>query len=149
MADDFAVELAEAVKVALNAASLSRDFTAERVYDLTAELETSEGLRVDTAIRSDEFELENRGYSKNTILTDVAIRERCSCKDSNTAPDGLMLLSQEIKDLFLGKTLETASLKATCNGGGRNPAYYPEHFRKYGQFTGIITLQFFTVRALA
>jgi len=147
MADDAAVEVAEALKDALNDGSWTQTFTAARVYDLTAELEDDETVHVDVAIRVDGGEIESRGTTENDIAVDIAVRKKCDCAVATL--DALMLLIQEIKDDQIGERLSTATQgDAWCYAWERNPAYYPKHIREFRQFTGMLTLRFKLARAI-
>lgn len=148
MADDAAVEVAEALKDALNAGSWSQEFTAVRAYDLTAELEDDGIVHVDVAVRSDSGDLDGRGTTENIIEIDTAVRKKCDVSVIANL-DALMLLIQEFRDDLLVSRLATATEgDAWCFAWERDPAYYPKHIRDYRQFTGMLTLRFKLVRAI-
>ena len=142
MAGDAGIEIAEALKEDLNGGAFSQTFTATRVYDLTAEVKDDGITHVDTGLYEEEGEIASRGSTDEKISVNIAVRRKCDVS-SNAIPDAMMGLIKEFKDKYLGKRLETATLGgAFCYGFGRKPAYFPEHIRKYRQFTGLITLRF-------
>ena len=149
MAGDAAIELCEAVKNTLNNDTFSHTFTATRVYDLTAELKDDSITHVNTALFEEEGEIASRGSTDEEIAINIAVRRKCDVS-SNAVPDAMMGLLKEFKDTFVGKRLATATLgDAWCYGFDRKPAYFPEHIRKFRQFTGLITLKFTLSLALS
>ena len=140
MPDCASVTIAEAVKDSLNAGTFSATFTAERAYDLTAELQDN-GLHVHVAIREESGEVFDRASTEDVIAIDVAVRMKCDTS-AVTVPDQLMYLLEELKDSFVAKRLDTDAGDAWCYGWARTPAYYQQHMRDFRQFTGLLTLQF-------
>lgn len=148
MADPL-IEIAEAVKDRLNAGSWSQEFTAERVYDLTAELDDDGVVHVDVAVRDDAGDFETRGTTQGISGIDIAVRKKCGCTVAEL--DALMLFTRELLDSFIEtRRLTTDTLgDAWFQSWERNPAYYPRHIRDFKQFTGMLTLQFLLVREIA
>ncbi len=136
------IEVAEAVKDALNDGSFTQTFTATRVYDLTAPVQDDGVVHVDVALYEESGEIATRASTEEEIAVNIAVRRKCNVS-VNTVPDAMMALLREFKDEFVGKRLATTTLgDAFCTGYERKPAYFPEHIRKYRQFTGLITLRF-------
>ncbi len=139
---DEGIELAEAVVTRLNSLAWSQAFTATRVYDLTAKVKDDSITHVNVAMIEEDCEIASRGSTDNEIAVNIAVRRKCDV-NSNDIPDAMMALIKEFKDIFLGERLETATLGgAFCHAIARKPAYFPEHMRMWGQFTGLITLRF-------
>ena len=139
---DAAMELVNAVKTRLNSLAFSQTFTATRVYDLTAQVRDDGITHVDVGLFEEDGEIASRGSTNDEIAVSIAVRRKCDVS-SNDVPDAMMALIEEFKDTFLGERLETASNGgAFCHGFDRKPAYFPEHIRKFRQFTGLITLRF-------
>ena len=145
---DVAIELAEALKDALNDGSWSQTFTATREYDLTAELQDDdEAVHVAVSVRSDSGEIETRGATESTAEINIVVRQKNDC--TNAKLDALMLLLLEFRDDQVGGRLTTATQgDAFCEGWTRQPAYYPRHIRDFRQFTGLLTLTFSLTRAI-
>ena len=142
MAGDAAIEIAEAVKDALNAAEFCCVFTAERVYDLSAELEDDSVTHVAVAVRSEVGEMVSRGDTSEDVKIDVVVRRKCDTSVLANC-DTYMGLLKQFKDAFIGERLSTETFgDAVCDGWERSPAYFQNHIKQFRQFTGVLTLNF-------
>lgn len=148
MADPL-IEIAEAVKDALNAGSFTQTFTAERAYDLTAELNDDGVVHVDVAIRDSAMDFETRGTTEDIPRIDIAVRKKCGCTVAEI--DALIEFVRELLDSFIStRRLTTDTLgDAWFLGAEQSPAYYPRHITDFKQFTGMLTLQWSLVRDIA
>ena len=154
MANAVMVDVAEAVKTMLSAASLSQTFTLERSYaDWDLELQPTDGLRVDVATVSTKQEAnhDTREPSLHYIVqVDVAIRRKFGPEHysgtgrvPNAQIDPLILLVQEIHALFVQH-------RFSGNDGAiaweKSPQLMAlpviKHLRELKQFTAIIRLTF-------
>jgi len=139
---DAAMELVDAVKRRLNGGAFSQTFSATRVYDLKAPVKDDSITHVNVALFEEDGEIASRGSTNDEIAVSIAVRRKCDV-ESNDVPDAMMALIEEFKNTFLGERLETATNGgAFCHGFDRKPPYFPEHIRKFRQFTGLITLRF-------
>lgn len=144
------LEVADAVTAALNAATLSQSFTAERLYvpvygkqdedaDEFAELQISV---VPDSIRSLSTSLSRKADDFEYVI-DVGIQQRV---DGTTAVlDALMLLAQEIMDLFRGKQIPNYPA-ALCTNAANSPIYAPTHLAEQKVFTSVVSLTFKVAR---
>jgi hypothetical protein len=142
MSDAAIVQIAQAATDKLNdpETTWGQQFTATRLYDLTAELK-DDGLHVDVAIREDAGEIFNRSGTEDQVAIDVAVRKKGAVTPD--AIDPLVRLLEEIKDAFVAKRLNTADAgEAWCYSWERKPAYWPGHLRNLRQFTAVLTLRF-------
>lgn len=143
MAGDAAIEIAEAVKNALNDGDFGdHTFTATRAYDLFAELKIAGKTCVNVAVREESGEVASRESTEEEVSIDIVVRRKCDVDDLSIL-DGLMGLLKQIKDTFVATRLDTATFgEAWCHGWERSPAYFQEHIQQYRQFTGLLTLKF-------
>ena len=154
MADAVCVHVAkEVVKyIELSRPVLSQTtFTLERSYaDWDYELENTESVRIDVALMTtrQESELLTRGGLLGyTVPLDVAIRQKLTLGDTDgrvsvAMVDGLMLLVQEIHELFT-ETRIGGYLKACWKEDPKiTAAPVIKHLREMKQFTGLLRLVF-------
>jgi hypothetical protein len=141
------VIIADAVTAALNGASLSQVFTAERAYVPIHELKDLSTLRVSVVAASLEGALLDRsGRNLYSYVIDVGVQQAIgrgpmSAADINVVSDPLMLLAQEIADLFDGQSLETYP-RARCVDVKNVPIYVPQHIDEMRVFTSVVSLTF-------
>lgn len=141
------ISIAEAVKDALNGASLSLAFTAERVYVPIHEMRDLAGLKVSVVPATLEGRLIDRsGRNLYDYAIHVGIQKSIgqgamSYADINSAADPLMGLCEEIADIFDGKALNSTPV-ARCVDTKNEPIYSPLHIDEKRVFTSLITLVF-------
>ena len=100
--------IAEAVKDALNAATLSQTIAATRVYAPDLELRSNEdaiAVRVWPAPEGRVSEFASRSTIKRDYPIYVAVLRKCDV-DTNATVDAYAALLEEIEDLFVGATIE-------------------------------------------
>lgn len=144
------IEVSDAVTAALNAATLSQSFVAERLYvpvygnqdenaDEFAELQVSV---VPNSLSAVSVSL-TRGADDFAYVIDIGIQQRV---DGTLAMnDGLMMLAQEMMDLFRGKTLDGYPA-ALCTAATNVPIYAPTHLAEQKVFTSVLSLTFKVAR---
>lgn len=160
MPEAVAVSVANAVTAMLADASLSQTFTPERSYaDWAQPLEKeqvsdTDRLYVDVVPQATgmQAELDDRGSNQYTTFIDIAIRRRFGPdKQSNTdgrvlvaQVDALMLLVQEVYELFMPKRLEDFEDAVWDPDQGTRILVAPlkKHLYEYKQFTGIVRIGF-------
>lgn len=143
------IEIADAVVAALNGATLSQSFTAERLYLPEFDLPTMDTLHVSVVPAELDEELADRTRDRAEYKIHVAVQKRVSKPDvsglNTQAIDGLMQLVEEIGDLFRHKRLagfEEAHWVKTEN----RPIYDPKHLKEHSQFTSLLVLTFRVTR---
>jgi len=137
------VDIAEAVKEALNGGSFSQAFGAVRAYRPEYDLEGLKDLRVTVVPKALEVAPVSRGSANHNVDVDVAVQKRTGMDTS--AVDALMALVEEIADYFRQKRLPDHET-AVWVGATNEPVYSPEHLREHGVFTSVLTLSFRVVR---
>lgn len=137
------VEIAEAVTTAINAATLSQTFVAERAYVPVHELPDLVDLAVTVVPTSIGVTPLTRHSDDHEYTVDVGVQKRCT--PDTTDADPLMLLVEEIIDLFRGKTL-TGYTAAKCLRVANDPIYVPAHLDDERVFTSVVTLTFRVAR---
>jgi hypothetical protein len=152
------VTIAEAVKDRLNAppAPLSQSFTAIRAYVPTFGKQDSDAdefaeLRVTVVAAELTMATLSRRDDDFDYVVDVAIQKRIDREaiedaDFNAEVDPLMLLAEEVMDLFRGKRL-TGYETALCVAAANRPIFAPEHLDEQRLFTSLIRLTFRVARA--
>lgn len=141
------VDLADAVVDKLNAASLSQLFTAERTYVPVHGLEQLSDLKVSvvpTGLTATTLERSTANLYEYVI--DIGIqrgigRGSMTPAEINAACDPLMLLAQEIVDLFSDKRLSTYT-DAFCSDFTNTPIFHPPHIDEHRVFTSVVSLTF-------
>lgn len=133
------IDVAEAVKEAINNASLSQTPTAERKAYPYFELPDLVGLVVLVAPNHALSDLIKRAGTALTVVVEVGVLKQVDV-DDNDAIDPLFYYVSELAVLFHGKPL--AGYAATCTKLEHNPIYDWEHMKKYGQFTSVLKLTF-------
>jgi hypothetical protein len=150
------IAIADAVVSTLNAAaeanSLSLYFVAERAYvpvydsardfvDLKVTVVPHGLTFAALARRSDDFD----------YVVDVAVQKRIeagakTAAEIAVAADPLMVLVEEMLDLFRGKRMD-AHPDALCVEGKNEPIYLPPHLDENRVFTSVLSLTFREARA--
>lgn len=133
------LDIADAVTSALNAATLSQTFTAERAYVPIFELPDLADLRVTVVPVELTFAALTRHSDDFDYAIDIGITRRC--EPTAASADPLMVLVQEILDLFRGKRL-TGYTDAKCVTGGNKPIYDPTFMDSDRVFMSVVNLTF-------
>jgi hypothetical protein len=144
------VDIAEAVKTVLNAASLSQSFTAERAYIPVYDTRTLVDLKISVIAASDESERLSRASNLCTYRVDIGVQKRIGTgtmteAEIRAACDPLMTLAEEIGDLFDGEPL-TGYTSAKCTETSLRVLYVPQMLDTHRVFTSVVTLTFQVVR---
>lgn len=130
-------DIAQGVADALNDASFSMAFTAERVAVPEFELTDMQTLHVTVVPREVESAVLNRASDSHDVKVDVAVQRKLGSLE-NTEVDPLLGLVQEIADLLNRRNVAGAIWRRTEN----KPIYAPDHLREMRQFTGVLTLTY-------
>lgn len=140
------IEIAEAVKDALNAApsgTFNLTFEAERGYVPVYELPDLQTLKV-TVIHKSLLEMPadgSRGKASHHYQVDIGIQKKCA--DLAVAEfDALTLFVEQIADYLRAKRMAQAAWISTEN----DPVFIPEHIEEYRQFTSVLTVTYRGVR---
>lgn len=144
------IDIAEAVKDAINAATLSLAFDAERLYVPLYEIRSFADLKVSVVAAASEDERLSRSSSLGTYRVDVGIHKRIGTgamteADIRAACDPLMDLAEEIGDLFDGAPL-TGYTQAKCTETAYRVVYVPQMIDTHRVFLSVVTLTFQVVR---
>lgn len=141
------VSIADAVVAALNGATLSLPFTATRVYVPVHSITDLKCLTVSVVPATLEGALLNRsGRNLFDYQIHVGIQKTIGSgtmtdAEINAAADPLMLLAEEVGDLFDGKLLESTPA-ARCIDVKNAPIFAPDHLDEKRLFTSLVTLTF-------
>ena len=157
MADAVEITLADAIVSAINAASWSLLFRAERSYlDVDATLEELDVLRVDVVMPDvwDSYELDDRSTDSANVSFEIAIRKRFGMEQQNQAGEGvqraeldrLYTLAIDMARYFA--TDRFADVEANWLETNLVQAYDREQLAQDKQFLAVISLQFAVHRAL-
>lgn len=147
------IAIADAVVAELNGAGLSLPFTATRAYAPSNESKDLGTLEVTVVPNEWNPEPLTRGETDNQYIIHIGIQKRIgpglmSNTDINTACDPLMLLVQDIVDLFQRGNLAVGGIAAEMVTTNR-PIYSPEHIREHRVFTSVVQLTFKQTRTLS
>jgi hypothetical protein len=134
------LQIADSVTAQLNAAELSQEFVAERLYVPNFDLEDMKELRVSVVPRELTILAHDRTTSKYNARIDVAVQRKFD-HGTNTEIDPLIALIEEIADLFRLKRLDSMP-QARCIQVEHPVIYSHEHWEQYRQFTSLLTLTF-------
>lgn len=145
------VRIADAVVDALRSATLSLNFTAERLYVPVYEVKDLVGLRVTVVPESRESTLASRGgIATRDHVVDVGLhkgigRGPMTPLEHREACDPLMAFAEEIGDLFLGKALASYP-EVRCMRVEDALIYDPAMLKEIKVFLCVLRLTFRTVR---
>jgi hypothetical protein len=139
------IEIADAVAAALNAASLSMPFTAERLYVVKVGKQDEDAddlatLKVSVVPHRLSLIQITRGDDDFSYTIDVGVQKRVE----NYTPavvDPYMLLVQEIIDLFLAEGLPSYP-DASFDSAENDPIVDWGHLHEHEVFTSVISLTF-------
>lgn len=137
------IDIADAVVTALNAASLSMAFTAERAYVPVHEAKDLLDLKVTVVPRELTLAAVARSRDEFDYVIDVAVQRRI--ENAVLAIDPYMELAEGILDLFRGKLFDYgAGGRAVCIATScqNNPIYVPQHLDEHRVFTSVVSLTF-------
>jgi len=137
------VDIAEAVKEALNGHSFSQPFTATRQYRPAFELKDMTDLHVTVVPHAVEVTSLSRSMQQYDVQVHVAVQKKFT-EDSPAELDPLMDLVEEVMDFFRLRKLGNTG--ATCMGVANAPVYAAEHMAELRQFTSLVTLTFRVMR---
>lgn len=151
MADAFVIQLADAVKDLLNAATLSLSFTAERAYVPVFDLTALAAIKVTVVPRELSMATLSRRDDDFTYVIDVAVmksigRGDMTTTDVNAACDPLMKLTEEIGDLFRDDA-SAESLPARFVGFTNAPIFDWRKLDEERVFAALISPSFKLVRS--
>jgi hypothetical protein len=137
------IDIAEAVKVELNAGGFSQPFTAVRYYDPVFDLGDMKILHVSVVPTARDWQKASRSAMQDDVSIDIAIQKKVEEQGDfkNATLDALVALVQEIADHFAGHRL-TACPDAMWLRATNVPVYSVEHLRELRQFTSVLTLTF-------
>lgn len=138
------IGVADAVAARIGAASLSQTVTAVRAYVPVYDLESMDALHVTVVPRGLEMTAQSRGSDSFAYHVDVAVQRRVPDRTPETI-DPLMLLTEEIVDLFRGRNLDDPA--AACTAAANEPIYDPSHLDEMTLFTAVVRLSFTMTRA--
>ncbi|HOF17727.1 MAG TPA: hypothetical protein PK082_02365 [Phycisphaerae bacterium] len=148
------IDVAEALKTAVNGGEFSAAFEAVRAYAPRFDLAELADLHVTVVPRGVALSVAARKLSQTDVQVDLAVQKKLSA-DSAANPalelaelDALMDLSQEIGEFVarLGR-LEIPGGVAVWTATENAPVYAIEHLREFRQFTGVLTFTFRAMRA--
>lgn len=133
--------IADAVAAAINAADLSQEVTAERLYVPVRNLENMETAHCSVVpgatITSEQAD---RGRSVFTYTTEVCIQKKTEPTRDNL--DALVkFVENEIAGLFRSKKL-TEYEAARCFAVVIDPTFDPDQIEEFSQFTSVVILTF-------
>ena len=143
------VEIAEVVRTVLAGAALSQTFTAMRAYAPVVGKQEEDADDIATLTlfvvpRSVTIVPLTRRSSMFEYAVDVGICRRSA--NTNELIDPLMLLAQEVVDLFRGKEL-AGYANAKCTAVANDPAYDFASLTQDKAFMSLVTLTFSMERA--
>lgn len=147
------VEIADAVVAALNAATFSLSFNAERAYAPVNDTVDLSTLEVTVAARAWTPTAITRAMTDNEYIVDIGVQKRltpglATNGQINAEADPLMLLVEEITDLFQRKPLEGYTTAANMLTAPEQPIYLDEHMRDHRVFSAVVRLTLRKTRAL-
>lgn len=138
------VEIAAAVAAAIEAATLSQPVTVERAYVPVHERTDLADLTISVVPVSITTTLLDRTpRHMHDYAIDVGIQQAAA--NELTTIDPLMLVAEEIMDLFRGLPL-AGYTAAKCTDAQNQPIFVPEHLDEMTVFTSVVRLVFSLAR---
>ena len=128
------VEIADAITLGLNTATLSAPLVAVRAYRLEIELPEMEDLHVTVIPQAAEAIGGSRGQRQIDCRIDLAFQKRIA---GDADIDGLLLLVQEAADWLYGRRLDDEG-GAVCVQTVSEPLIESDHLRELNQFTSVL-----------
>lgn len=138
------VDVAEAVKDALNAGDWSEEFTAQRHYQPLFDLAEMKDLHVSVVPAGLTTTTLGRGKAQFDCRIDVAVQKKLKSADLSEL-DPLMALVEEIAESFRAKRLEGLP-DAVWVRLANSPVFAQEHLGELRQFTSVLALTFRVMR---
>jgi hypothetical protein len=151
MAGDILITIADAMVQELNNIQatdpdqFTRQFTAERVYDYTRDLEDTTTMRVDVVPEKQDDDPFTRVSWKGTGIVSIAVREKLKVEDI-AAVDALTLFTGELRDFWTLPPRRLALFPAAAPV--KRQIVYPylqKELREKGQFVSVVQLTFHLV----
>lgn len=146
MSHSMLIAIAEAVKDELNAA-YGAQFTAIREYRPVYSLEDLTTLRCTVVPRQEASQgpAASRGSDLFEYAVDVALQKKLADQADLAEKDALMLLAEQVGDLFRGKTMDPPDARCIRVGNevGKRPEnipYLPEDLESRHVFSAVVTL---------
>jgi len=134
------IAIADALVLALNAATFSQSFTATREYQPIFDLSDLSAVQVSIVPKSVNIDTETRQLTQRDYDIDVGIQMRTTQDSEN---DDLMALTEEIADFFRGNPVSTTQTgTATLINAEIDPIFAPSHLTEQHVFTSVIKLTF-------
>jgi hypothetical protein len=148
-----AAQVADAITAAINAATWSLDFRAERSYaDFDDRLTDLERIKVDVVPKFDpQIELDTRATTGWELAVDVGVRKLFTQSDIDstsgkiklTALDQMVQLVEDLAQFLIEDRFTALNSIGAVWMETRIPALYiRDHLREWSQFTGYIRLVF-------
>ncbi len=138
------IRIADAVVVALNAASFSQQFTAKRHYRPRFDLAEMRALHVSVVPKGVTSEIQSRSQAAGDYQVDVGVQKRIA---EEADLDPLMTLVEEVADHFrFARLALPGGEQAVWLRTESDPVYAPEHLDELRQLTSVLTLTFRVVR---
>lgn len=134
--------VADAVRDAINAATLSFGFVAERLYLPIRDAKHLRNLKVSIVPAEITATMLSRRDDDFDYVIDVGIQRKVS---NDTEIDELMGFAEEVVDLFRGQRLDSTG--ALCVTAENAPIYSPDHLDEHRVFTSVVRLTFRLNRA--
>ncbi|MBI1374494.1 MAG: hypothetical protein GC159_17390 [Phycisphaera sp.] len=135
------VDISIAVTDALNAATFSPPFMAERGYLPKAELPELANLHVTVVPKGEVIITADRTRAQHDVQVDVAVQKKVDPNDT-AAIDTLMELMRAIADHL--RTVRPAG--AAWIKTEHKPTYSPDHLERFSVLTAVTTLTYRTRR---
>jgi hypothetical protein len=135
------VDVVEALRAALTGHDFSRQFAAQRGYQVSHELMELADLKVTIIPRGLEHDLANRTAGDRQVQVDVAIQQKLPEDPAAEIAfcDELTGLVEQIAD-FVGS--QRAFGPGLWVGTANEPIYSPDHLRDKRVFTSVLTFTF-------
>ena len=137
-------DIADAVVTELNSAppgTFSQPLVAQRHYRPEFDLATLKDVKVSVVPKAISISGAARGINQHDVSIDVAVQKKVAAPDNIAELDGLMLLVEQIGELFRLRRL-AAVPGAIWSGTENAPVYSPEHLESKQVFTSVLTLTF-------
>jgi hypothetical protein len=142
MAEAVIIQIAEAVKANLAAATLSQTFTPLRLYVPEYDLKEISDLKVSVLPLARSNDTKTRDKHQEDHQVQVGVQKRVSASEVS-AVDDLMQFVQEIADR-LKDAGEMGG--ATWLSDSNEPVYNPLHLKDHNVFTSVLTLTYRIIR---
>lgn len=136
-------QVADAIATALNDATFSQEFTAQRLYQPSFELADLETLRVSVVPKSVTVTNASRTHAFLDCAVDIGVQKKLSAavENADTEIEELLVLAEEIADHLRQKRLE-AMPEALWVSLEHEPIFAPEHLDQHRQFTSVLTVTY-------